>query len=86
MNMMMVMWWRIKIFGHTFQPQMKRLPLMRLKLKLKKCGPDGISPDVFKFLHANWLPIVTTLFNSVFTSANYPELDWSEIYDHFQER
>ena len=38
----------------------------------KACGPDGITPGVFKLLPANWLVILTVLFNSVFLSASYP--------------
>ena len=38
----------------------------------KACGPDGISPGVFRLLPAQWLILITTLFNSIFTSAQYP--------------
>ena len=44
--------------------------------QIKACGPEGISPDVFKFLPVNWLFIVTTVFNYVLTSANYP-MSWT---------
>ena len=38
----------------------------------KACGPDGIPPGVFKFLPVQWLMIITTLFNTIFTTAQYP--------------
>ena len=42
----------------------------------KACGPDGISPGVFKSLPMNWVMFITALFNAVFTSATYP-VNWS---------
>ena len=40
----------------------------------KTCGPDGISPGVFKFLPATWIMVLCTLFNMVF-ALSYP-LSW----------
>ena len=43
------------------------------KLKVDKaCGPDGLTPGVFTMLPAQWLVVITTLFNSVFMSGRYP--------------
>lgn len=42
----------------------------------KACGPDGIAPGVFQLLPANWIVILTVLFNSVFLSASYP-VSWT---------
>ena len=40
----------------------------------KSCGPDGISPGVFKFLPETWLAFLCTLLNMVFL-LGYP-LSW----------
>ncbi len=40
----------------------------------KASGPDGIAPGVFKLHPVQWLIIITTLFNTVFTTARYPSL------------
>ena len=37
----------------------------------KSCGPDGISPGVFKLLPVTWLRLLCTLFNMVF-AIGYP--------------
>ena len=38
----------------------------------KACGPDGIAPGVFKLLPAQWIILVTSLFNKIFITAQYP--------------
>ena len=44
------------------------------KLKPNKaCGPDGIPPGIFKFLPADWIMFITTLFNNTFLSGSYPD-------------
>ncbi len=48
------------------------------KLKpYKACGPDGISPGLLTLLPAEWIVILTTLFNNVFFSSSYPE-SWTQ--------
>lgn len=42
----------------------------------RACGPDGISPGVFKLLPGHWILTLVTLFNNVFLYAQYP-LSWS---------
>ena len=39
----------------------------------KSCGPDGISPGVFRLLPATWILFITSLFNAVFNSY-YPNI------------
>ncbi len=39
----------------------------------KACGPDGVSPGIFKILPFRWILMLTTLFNSVFSSGAYPQ-------------
>ena len=47
------------------------------KLKANKsCGPDGIPPGVYKLLSPSWILTITTLFNSILSSATYPA-SWS---------
>ncbi len=38
----------------------------------KASGPDGLCPGVIKYLPAQWIFTVTTLFNRIFSSAAYP--------------
>ena len=47
----------------------------------KSCGPDGIAPGVFKLLSAQWVLLITTLFNVIFATAQYPTL-WSKAKFH----
>ena len=47
----------------------------------KSCGPDGIAPGVFKLLSAQWVLLITTLFNVIFATAHYPTL-WSKAKFH----
>ena len=42
----------------------------------KSCGPDGIPPGIYKLLNPEWIILLTTLFNLIFTNAIYP-LSWS---------
>ena len=37
----------------------------------KACGPDGISPGIFKLLPAQWIYFIVSLFNAIF-SGSYP--------------
>lgn len=39
----------------------------------KACGPDGVSPGLFKMLPGAWILTLVTLFNTVFRSAAYPQ-------------
>ena len=42
------------------------------KLKQDKaCGPDGISPGIFKLLPAEWIYFIVSVFNAIF-SGSYP--------------
>ncbi|KAK3865685.1 hypothetical protein Pcinc_028727 [Petrolisthes cinctipes] len=44
------------------------------KLKMDKaCGPDGLTPGVLSLLTAQWILVLTTLFNNVYLSGVYPE-------------
>ncbi len=36
------------------------------------CGPDGIPPGVFKLLPVQWLMIITSLFSTIFATAQHP--------------
>lgn len=54
------------ILPQEVQDQVKRLKCG------KACGPDGVPPGIFKLLPPAWILTITTLFNSVFTSATYP--------------
>ena len=38
----------------------------------KACGTDGLTPGVFKMLPMPWLLLLITIFNSIFSSGNYP--------------
>ena len=45
-----------------------------VKLKPNKgSGVDGVPPGIFKYLPANWIIFLTTLFNSLFLSGSYPD-------------
>ena len=47
------------------------------KLKSNKsCGLDGIPPGIYKLLSPEWIILLTTLFNLIFSNATYP-LSWS---------
>ena len=47
------------------------------KLKSNKsCGPDGIPPGIYKLLNNEWILLLTSLFNIIFSNAIYP-LQWS---------
>ena len=44
------------------------------KLKPNKgSGVDGVPPGIFKFLPANWILLITTLFNNLLVSGSYPD-------------
>ena len=43
----------------------------------KSCGLDGIPPGVYKLLTPEWIILITTLFNLIFTSSCYP-ISWSK--------
>ncbi|XP_045124370.1 uncharacterized protein LOC123512192 [Portunus trituberculatus] len=44
------------------------------KLKSNKaCGPDGLTPGIFKLLPRSWILCIVTLFNSIFISGMYPQ-------------
>ena len=43
----------------------------------KSCGLDGIPPGVYKLLTPAWIMLITTLFNSILTSASYPS-SWTK--------
>ena len=34
----------------------------------KACGPDGVTPGIFKMLPMPWLLLLTTIFNSIFST------------------
>ena len=38
----------------------------------KACGPDGLTPGIFKMLPGPWLLVLTTIFNSIFSGGIYP--------------
>ena len=42
----------------------------------KSCGPDGIPPGIYRLLTPQWILLITSLFNLVFSTATYP-LSWS---------
>ena len=47
------------------------------KLKADKTsGPDGIPPGVYKLLNYEWILLLTSLFNLIFSNAVYP-VQWS---------
>lgn len=43
----------------------------------KACGPDGVSPGIFKLLPGPWILMLATLFNRIFLSGIYPQ-SWSK--------
>ena len=43
----------------------------------KSCGIDGLPPGIFKLLTPQWILIITSLFNSIFSSGIYP-LSWTK--------
>ena len=43
------------------------------KLKSDKTsGPDGIPPGIYKLLNYDWILLLTSLFNLIFSNAVYP--------------
>ena len=42
----------------------------------KTSGPDGIPPGVYKLLNYEWILLLTSLFNLIFSNAVYP-VQWS---------
>ena len=43
------------------------------KLKVDKANrPDGLCPGIFKVLPAQWVILITILYNVILTSGNYP--------------
>ena len=42
----------------------------------KSSGPDGIPPGIYKLLNFEWIMLLTTLFNLIFSNAIYP-VQWS---------
>lgn len=38
----------------------------------KACGPDGVSPGLFKLLPGQWVVFLATMFNTIFMSGSYP--------------
>ncbi|MPC44065.1 LINE-1 retrotransposable element ORF2 protein [Portunus trituberculatus] len=38
----------------------------------KACGPDGIPPDILKFLPPNWILTLSILFSNIFMTSAYP--------------
>lgn len=38
----------------------------------KACGPDGIAPCVFNMLPDQWIMLITSLFNAIFSTVQYP--------------
>ena len=49
--------------------------IQRMKTN-KASGPDGVPAAVFKAMPAQWIIYLTTLFNIIFSSAEYP-VSWS---------
>ena len=43
----------------------------------KAAGPDGIFPEVYKHVGDKIIPFLVHLFNTIFTSGQYPEA-WTE--------
>lgn len=43
----------------------------------KACGPDGVSPGLYKLLPGSWILTLMTLFNAVFHSGVYPQ-SWAK--------
>ena len=43
----------------------------------KSCGLDGIPPGIFKLLTPQWILLITSLFNLIFSSATYP-ISWTK--------
>ena len=41
----------------------------------KACGPDGLSPGIIKILPEQWILLITSIFNVIFLSRDYP-LAW----------
>ena len=41
----------------------------------KACGPDGVSPAVFKMMSVQWILCIVTLFNNIFLGGTFPT-DW----------
>jgi hypothetical protein len=44
----------------------------------KSCGPDGVSPGIFRLLPAAWILYITTIFNIVFIRGLKP-VAWQAI-------
>ena len=42
----------------------------------KACGPDGLSPGMFKIMLAQWILFLCNIVNTIFMQDNYP-LVWS---------
>ena len=51
-----------------------RAATMKLKGD-KACGPDGISPAIFKMMSIQWILCIVTLFNNIFLGGVFPR-DW----------
>lgn len=47
---------------------------MKLLHPDKACGPDGLAPGILKLLPAQWILLLTNIFNSIIFSEEYPLL------------
>lgn len=61
----------IPVLDDPISPAEVELQVKRMKVD-KACGPDGLTPGVLTMLPAQWLIVITTLFNAVFMSGVYP--------------
>ena len=65
----------IPLLDDPIQPNEVLDQVKKMKVD-KSCGPDGVSPGIFKLLPAQWILLLSTFLNNLFTSRLYPE-SWS---------
>ena len=65
----------IPILDDPIQPREVLDQVKKMKAD-KSCGPDGISPGIFKVLPVQWIVLLATFLNNLFLSYSYPE-NWS---------
>ena len=61
----------IPVLDDNFTPFEVTEQINKLKSN-KSCGPDGIPPGIYKLLNNEWILLLTTLFNIIFSNAIYP--------------
>ena len=62
----------IPLLDDPISPEEVATQINQLKAN-KAAGPDGLSPGLLKLLPVQWILVLTTIFQGIFSSAKYPE-------------